>query len=77
MWGWNQCACFERAKSDLEACAKATIARVKPMDAQVNESLAAERFQTFVLMSFGIAALLLAIDHWSNKDDRLKPREAA
>jgi hypothetical protein len=68
---------FECARSGLEACARVTIARVKPMDAQVSESLAGERFQTFVLLSFGIAALLLAIDHWSNKDDRLKPREAA
>lgn len=37
------------------------IARVKTMNAQLNESLAAERFQTTVLMAFGIAALLLAM----------------
>ncbi len=38
-----------------------TIARVKAMDSQVNDSLATERFQTLVLLSFGIAALLLAM----------------
>ncbi|MEX2263696.1 MAG: ABC transporter permease [Bryobacteraceae bacterium] len=38
-----------------------TIARVKTLDAQVSESLAAERFQTFVLMTFGTSALLLAM----------------
>lgn len=37
------------------------IARVKTMNAQLNESLAAERFQTTVLTAFGIAALLLAM----------------
>jgi predicted permease len=38
-----------------------TIARVKAMDSQVNDSLATERFQTSVLLSFGVAALLLAM----------------
>jgi ABC-type antimicrobial peptide transport system permease subunit len=38
-----------------------TIARVKAMDSQVNDSLATERFQTLVLLSFGVAALLLAM----------------
>jgi predicted permease len=38
-----------------------TIARVKAMDSQVSDSLATERFQTLVLMSFGVAALLLAM----------------
>ena len=38
-----------------------TIARVKTMDSQLNESLAAERFQTTVLTAFGTAALLLAM----------------
>jgi len=38
-----------------------TIARVKAMDSQVNDSLATERFQTLVLMCFGLAALLLAM----------------
>ena len=38
-----------------------TIARVKTLDSQLRDSLAAERFQTLVLMSFGIAALLLAM----------------
>jgi len=37
------------------------IARVKTLDSQLSDSLAAERFQTLVLMSFGIAALLLAM----------------
>jgi predicted permease len=40
---------------------QATIARVKTLDAQVSESLATERFQTFVLTIFGISALLLAM----------------
>ena len=38
-----------------------TIARVKPLDAQLSDSLATERFQTLVLMTFGTAALLLAM----------------
>src|SRR5262245_6247414 len=38
-----------------------TIARVKTLDAQWNDSLSTERFQTFVLMAFGISALLLAM----------------
>jgi predicted permease len=38
-----------------------TIARVKAMDSQVADSLATERFQTLILTSFGIAALLLAM----------------
>ena len=38
-----------------------TIARVKAMDSQVSDSLATERFQALVLMSFGMAALLLAM----------------
>ena len=38
-----------------------TIARVKTLDSQLRDSLAAERFQTAVLLSFGIAALLLAM----------------
>jgi predicted permease len=38
-----------------------TIARIKAMDSQVNDSLATERFQTLVLMCFGVAALLLAM----------------
>ena len=38
-----------------------TIARVKTVDSQLMDSLAPERFQTFVLMAFGIAALLLAM----------------
>src|SRR5438876_3227855 len=38
-----------------------TIARVKTLDSQLTDSLATERFQTLVLMSFGIAALLLAM----------------
>jgi predicted permease len=40
---------------------QAMIARVKTMDAQVRESLAAERFQTSVLISFGASSLLLAM----------------
>jgi predicted permease len=38
-----------------------TIARVKTLDAQLNDSLATERFETLVLVSFGGAALLLAM----------------
>lgn len=37
------------------------IARVKTLDSQLTDSLATERFQTFVLMAFGVAALLLAM----------------
>ena len=38
-----------------------TIARVKTLDAQLRDSLATERFETLVLLSFGGAALLLAM----------------
>lgn len=38
-----------------------TIARVKGLDAQLSDSLATERFQTLVLVTFGIAALLLSM----------------
>jgi predicted permease len=38
-----------------------TIARVKTLDAQLNDSLATERFETAVLVAFGAAALLLAM----------------
>jgi putative ABC transport system permease protein len=38
-----------------------TIGRVKTFDAQVSDSLAAERFETLVLMCFAGAALLLAM----------------
>jgi ABC-type antimicrobial peptide transport system permease subunit len=38
-----------------------TIARVKALDTHLSDSLAAERFQTSVLITFGIAALLLAM----------------
>ena len=38
-----------------------TIARVKALDSQLLDSLAAERFQTLILSSFGIAALLLSM----------------
>jgi predicted permease len=38
-----------------------TIARVKTLDSQLNDSLATERFETMVLASFGAAALLLAM----------------
>jgi ABC-type antimicrobial peptide transport system permease subunit len=38
-----------------------TIARVKTLDSQLGDSLATERFQTAVLISFGVAALLLAM----------------
>lgn len=37
------------------------ITQVETLDSQLNDSLAAQRFQTLVLMSFGIAALLLAM----------------
>jgi len=37
------------------------IARVKTLDSQLTDSLATERFQTFVLLAFGTAALLLAM----------------
>ena len=39
----------------------ATIARVKSLDSQLSDSLATERFQTWVLMAFGVSALLLAM----------------
>lgn len=39
----------------------ATIARVKTLDAQLSDSLAIERFRTFVLTAFGVSALLLAM----------------
>jgi predicted permease len=38
-----------------------TISRAKTMDAQLTDSLATERFQTMVLVAFGMAALLLAM----------------
>ncbi len=38
-----------------------TIARVKTLDSQLTDSLAPERFQTALLSSFGIGALLLAM----------------
>jgi predicted permease len=38
-----------------------TIARVKTLDAQLTDSIATERFETMVLLSFGAAALLLAM----------------
>jgi len=38
-----------------------TVARVKTLDAQLTDSLATERFETMVLLSFGAAALLLAM----------------
>ena len=38
-----------------------TIARAKTLDSQLTDSLAPERFQTMVLMAFGVAALLLAM----------------
>ncbi len=38
-----------------------TIARIKTLDTQLADSLSTERFQTFVLLSFGAAALLLAM----------------
>jgi ABC-type antimicrobial peptide transport system permease subunit len=38
-----------------------SIPTVVSLDAQVNESVATERFQTVILSSFGIAALLLAV----------------
>jgi ABC-type antimicrobial peptide transport system permease subunit len=38
-----------------------TVARVKTLHAQLNDSLANERFQTFVLVAFGVSALLLAM----------------
>ena len=38
-----------------------TISRVKTLDSQMSDSLATERFQTLVLISFGTAALLLAM----------------
>jgi predicted permease len=38
-----------------------TVVRVKTLDAQLSDSLAPERFQTFVLIAFGVSALLLAM----------------
>jgi predicted permease len=38
-----------------------TVSRVKTLDAQLSDSLATERFQTFVLLAFGVSALLLAM----------------
>jgi ABC-type antimicrobial peptide transport system permease subunit len=38
-----------------------TIARVKTLDAQLTDSIATERFETLVLLSFGAAGLLLAM----------------
>lgn len=38
-----------------------TIARVKTLDSQVNDSLSTERFQTFILVAFSVGALLLAM----------------
>jgi ABC-type antimicrobial peptide transport system permease subunit len=38
-----------------------TIARVKTLDSQLRDSVATERFQTLVLVSFGVAALLLSM----------------
>ena len=38
-----------------------TIARVKTLDSQLDDSLRTERFETSVLLSFGTAALLLAM----------------
>jgi predicted permease len=38
-----------------------TIPALKPLDEQVNDSVATERFQTIVLSGFGAAALLLAL----------------
>ncbi len=38
-----------------------TIARVKTLDSQLTDSLAPERFETLVLLSFGASALLLAM----------------
>ena len=38
-----------------------TIARVKTLDAQLTDSLATERFETLLLLSFGAAGLLLAM----------------
>jgi ABC-type antimicrobial peptide transport system permease subunit len=38
-----------------------TITRATPLDSQLSDSLATERFQTLVLMTFGVAALLLAM----------------
>jgi len=38
-----------------------TISKAKTMDAQLNDSLATERFQTMVLVAFGVSALMLAM----------------
>ena len=40
---------------------EANIQQIRSLDEQVNESLAPERSQAFVLSSFGVAALLLAV----------------
>ena len=37
------------------------IARVKTLDSQVSDSLASERFQSTLLLAFGLAALMLAV----------------
>jgi ABC-type antimicrobial peptide transport system permease subunit len=44
-----------------EQAPNVTVSRVKPLDAQVRDSLGRERFQTLVLNGFGAAALLLAM----------------
>jgi predicted permease len=44
-----------------KAAPDALILRTKTLDDQLNDSLAAERFQTFVLVVFGVSALLLAM----------------
>jgi ABC-type antimicrobial peptide transport system permease subunit len=41
--------------------ADVAVARVKTLDSQLSDSLAAERFQTFVLLAFAAAALLLSM----------------
>jgi len=38
-----------------------TISRVKTLDSQITDSLTTERFQTSILIAFGVAALLLAM----------------
>jgi ABC-type antimicrobial peptide transport system permease subunit len=40
---------------------KVSISTLKSMDAQVNDSVATDRFQALVLTSFGAAALMLAL----------------
>jgi ABC-type antimicrobial peptide transport system permease subunit len=44
-----------------KAAPDAFIARVKTLDEQLTDSLATERFETFVLIAFGVSALLLAM----------------